>query len=135
MDVLRFTTAGSVDDGKSTLIGRLFYDTQQIFEDKLEEIERNTQRTDDEMELALFTDGLKAEREQGITIDVAYRYFSSPNRKFIIADTPGHEQYTRNMVTGASTAEVAVILIDARKGLLTQTRRHSYLVSLVGIKH
>ncbi|MFB6274116.1 MAG: GTP-binding protein, partial [Salinibacter sp.] len=102
MDVLRFTTAGSVDDGKSTLIGRLMYDTQQIFEEKMEEIERNTQRDDEELELALLTDGLRAEREQGITIDVAYRYFSTPERKFIIADTPGHEQYTRNMVTGAS---------------------------------
>ena len=135
MDVLRFTTAGSVDDGKSTLIGRLFYDTQQIFEDKLEEIERNTQRTDDEMELALFTDGLKAEREQGITIDVAYRYFSSPNRKFIIADTPGHEQYTRNMVTGASTAEVAVEVIDARNGVIEQTRRHAFIASLLQIPY
>jgi bifunctional enzyme CysN/CysC len=135
MDVLRFTTAGSVDDGKSTLIGRLFYDTQQIFEDKLEEIQRNTHRGDDEMELSLFTDGLKAEREQGITIDVAYRYFSSPNRKFIIADTPGHEQYTRNMVTGASTAEVAVELIDARNGVLEQTRRHAFIASLLQIPY
>ncbi len=135
MDVLRFTTAGSVDDGKSTLIGRLMYDTQQIFEDKLEEIERNTQRDDEELELALLTDGLRAEREQGITIDVAYRYFSTPNRKFIIADTPGHEQYTRNMVTGASTAELAVELIDARNGVLEQTRRHGFITSLLQIPH
>jgi len=135
MDVLRFTTAGSVDDGKSTLIGRLFYDTQQIFEDKLEEIRRNSQRDDEEMELALLTDGLRAEREQGITIDVAYRYFSTPNRKFIIADTPGHVQYTRNMVTGASTAELAVELIDARNGVLTQTRRHGFIASLLQIPY
>jgi len=135
MDVLRFTTAGSVDDGKSTLIGRLFYDTQQIFENKLEEIRRNTQRDDDEIELGLLTDGLRAEREQGITIDVAYRYFSTPNRKFIIADTPGHEQYTRNMVTGASTAEVAVELIDARNGVLEQTRRHAFIASLLQIPY
>jgi len=135
MDVLRFTTAGSVDDGKSTLIGRLFYDTQEIFESKLEEIERNTQRDDEEMELALLTDGLRAEREQGITIDVAYRYFSTPNRKFIIADTPGHVQYTRNMVTGASTAELAVELIDARNGVLTQTRRHGFIASLLQIPY
>ena len=135
MDVLRFTTAGSVDDGKSTLIGRLFYDTQQIFEDKLEEIRRNTQRDDEEIELGLLTDGLRAEREQGITIDVAYRYFSTPNRKFIIADTPGHEQYTRNMVTGASTAEVAVELIDARNGVLEQTRRHAFIASLLQIPY
>ncbi|PSQ76767.1 MAG: bifunctional sulfate adenylyltransferase subunit 1/adenylylsulfate kinase [Bacteroidetes bacterium QH_7_62_13] len=135
MDVLRFTTAGSVDDGKSTLIGRLFYDTQQIFENKLEEIRRNTQRDDDEIELGLLTDGLRAEREQGITIDVAYRYFSTPDRKFIIADTPGHEQYTRNMVTGASTAEVAVELIDARNGVLEQTRRHAFIASLLQIPY
>ena len=135
MDVLRFTTAGSVDDGKSTLIGRLFYDTQQIFEDKLEEIRRNTHRDDDEMELGLLTDGLRAEREQGITIDVAYRYFSTPNRKFIIADTPGHEQYTRNMVTGASTASLAVELIDARNGVIEQTRRHAFIASLLQIPY
>lgn len=135
MDVLRFTTAGSVDDGKSTLIGRLFYDTQQIFEDKLEEIRRNTHRDDDEIELGLLTDGLRAEREQGITIDVAYRYFSTPNRKFIIADTPGHEQYTRNMVTGASTAELAVELIDARNGVIEQTRRHAFIASLLQIPY
>jgi len=135
MDVLRFTTAGSVDDGKSTLIGRLFYDTQQIFDDKLEEIRRNTHRDDDEIELGLLTDGLRAEREQGITIDVAYRYFSTPNRKFIIADTPGHEQYTRNMVTGASTAELAVELIDARNGVIEQTRRHAFIASLLQIPY
>ena len=135
MDVLRFTTAGSVDDGKSTLIGRLMYDTQEIFEEKMEEIERNTQRDDEELELALLTDGLRAEREQGITIDVAYRYFSTPNRKFIIADTPGHEQYTRNMVTGASTAELAVELIDARNGVLEQTKRHGFITSLLQIPH
>ncbi|WP_251952499.1 sulfate adenylyltransferase subunit CysN [Salinibacter ruber] len=135
MDVLRFTTAGSVDDGKSTLIGRLMYDTQEIFEEKMEEIERNTQRDDEELELALLTDGLRAEREQGITIDVAYRYFSTPERKFIIADTPGHEQYTRNMVTGASTAELAVELIDARNGVLEQTRRHGFITSLLQIPH
>ena len=135
MDVLRFTTAGSVDDGKSTLIGRLMYDTQQIFEEKLDEIKRNTQRDDDDLELALLTDGLRAEREQGITIDVAYRYFSTPKRKFIIADTPGHEQYTRNMVTGASTAELAVELIDARKGVLPQSKRHGFVASLLQIPH
>ncbi|WP_022834386.1 sulfate adenylyltransferase subunit CysN [Salisaeta longa] len=135
MDVLRFTTAGSVDDGKSTLIGRLLYDTQQIFEDKLDEIQRNTQREDEELELALLTDGLRAEREQGITIDVAYRYFSTPKRKFIIADTPGHEQYTRNMVTGASTAELAIELIDARKGVLQQSKRHGFIASLLQIPH
>mgnify|MGYP006271575779 FL=1 len=135
MDVLRFTTAGSVDDGKSTLIGRLMYDTQQIFEEKLDEIVRHTQRDDDDLELALLTDGLRAEREQGITIDVAYRYFSTPKRKFIIADTPGHEQYTRNMVTGASTAELTVELIDARKGVLPQSKRHGFVASLLQIPH
>ena len=135
MDVLRFTTAGSVDDGKSTLIGRLMYDTQQIFEDKLEEIERNTHRDDEDLELALLTDGLRAEREQGITIDVAYRYFATPKRKFIIADTPGHEQYTRNMVTGASTAELAIVLIDATNGVLQQSRRHGFIASLLQIPH
>ena len=135
MDVLRFTTAGSVDDGKSTLIGRLFYDTQQVFDDKLEEIRRNTQRDDEELELALLTDGLRSEREQGITIDVAYRYFSTENRKFIIADTPGHEQYTRNMVTGASTAELAVVLVDARNGVIEQSRRHAFVASLLQIPH
>ena len=134
--LLRFATAGSVDDGKSTLIGRLLYDSKSIFVDQYEAVERvSKQRGDDYVDLALLTDGLRAEREQGITIDVAYRFFSTDRRKFIVADTPGHEQYTRNMVTGASTADVAVILIDARKGVLTQTRRHSYIVSLLGIKH
>ncbi|MES3628567.1 MAG: sulfate adenylyltransferase subunit CysN [Longimonas sp.] len=135
MDLLRFTTAGSVDDGKSTLIGRLFYDTQTIFEEKMSEIKRNTKRDDDDLELALLTDGLRAEREQGITIDVAYRYFATPKRKFIIADTPGHEQYTRNMVTGASTAELAVVLLDARKGVLEQSHRHGFISSLLQIPH
>jgi len=136
MDLLRFTTAGSVDDGKSTLIGRLMYDTKTIFEDQLEAIERSSEKKGDEkVNLALLTDGLKAEREQGITIDVAYRYFATPKRKFIIADTPGHIQYTRNMVTGASTANLAIILIDARKGVIEQTCRHSFIASLLGIKH
>ena len=135
MDLLRFTTAGSVDDGKSTLIGRLFYDTQAIFEEKMSEIKRNTHRDDDDLELALLTDGLRAEREQGITIDVAYRYFATPKRKFIIADTPGHEQYTRNMVTGASTAELAVVLLDASKGVLDQSHRHGFIASLLQIPH
>ena len=125
MELLRFTTAGSVDDGKSTLIGRLLYDSKSIFEDQYEAIKRTSERRGEEVNLALLTDGLKAEREQGITIDVAYRYFSTPHRKFIIADTPGHIQYTRNMVTGASTANVALILIDARKGIVEQTRRHA----------
>ncbi len=136
MDLLRFTTAGSVDDGKSTLIGRLLYDSKAIFEDQLETIRETSERRGNEnLELALFTDGLRAEREQGITIDVAYRYFATPRRKFIIADTPGHEQYTRNMVTGASTAEMAVILIDARKGVLQQSRRHGFIASLLQIPH
>ncbi|MCX6183065.1 MAG: sulfate adenylyltransferase subunit CysN [Bacteroidetes bacterium] len=136
MDLLRFTTAGSVDDGKSTLIGRLMYDTKSIFEDQLQAIERSSERRGDEnINLALLTDGLKAEREQGITIDVAYRYFATPKRKFIIADTPGHIQYTRNMVTGASTANLAIILIDARNGMIEQTCRHSFIASLLGIKH
>jgi sulfate adenylyltransferase subunit 1 len=136
MDLLRFTTAGSVDDGKSTLIGRLMYDTKSIFEDQMEAIEASSKRRGDEdVNLALLTDGLKAEREQGITIDVAYRYFATPKRKFIIADTPGHIEYTRNMVTGASTANLAIILIDARKGVLEQTRRHSFIASLLSIKH
>jgi sulfate adenylyltransferase subunit 1 len=136
MDLLRFTTAGSVDDGKSTLIGRLMYDTKSIFEDQMEAMEASSERRGDEqVNLALLTDGLKAEREQGITIDVAYRYFATPKRKFIIADTPGHIEYTRNMVTGASTANLAIILIDARKGVLEQTRRHSFISSLLGIKH
>lgn len=136
MDLLRFTTAGSVDDGKSTLIGRLLYDSKSIFEDQMEAIERASERAGDEnLNLALLTDGLRAEREQGITIDVAYRYFATPKRKFIIADTPGHIQYTRNMVTGASTANLAVILVDARKGIVEQTCRHSFIASLLGIPH
>jgi sulfate adenylyltransferase subunit 1 len=135
-NILRFTTAGSVDDGKSTLIGRLFYDSKKIFKDQLSAIElKSKSKGFDYIDLSLYTDGLKAEREQGITIDVAYRYFATPKRKFIIADTPGHIQYTRNMVTGASTANAAVILIDARKGILEQTRRHTILSSLLGIKH
>ena len=136
MDILRFATAGSVDDGKSTLIGRLLYDSKSIFTDQLDAVERTSvQRGDDYTDLALLTDGLRAEREQGITIDVAYRYFSTPLRKFIIADTPGHIQYTRNMVTGASTADLAIILIDARKGLLEQSRRHAAIVSLLRVPH
>ena len=136
MDLLRFTTAGSVDDGKSTLIGRLFHDTKAIFEDQLEAIEQSSKKRGDEnVNLALLTDGLRAEREQGITIDVAYRYFATPKRKFIIADTPGHIQYTRNMVTGASTANLALILVDARNGIVEQTRRHSFIADLLGIKH
>ena len=136
MDILRFATAGSVDDGKSTLIGRLLYDSKSIFEDQLEAIERASRdRGDDQVNLALLTDGLRAEREQGITIDVAYRYFATPKRKFIIADTPGHAQYTRNMVTGASTVDLAIILVDATKGLVEQSRRHAFLVSLLGVRH
>ncbi|MTI87587.1 MAG: sulfate adenylyltransferase subunit CysN [Balneolaceae bacterium] len=136
MDLLRFTTAGSVDDGKSTLIGRLLYDSKSIFDDQMEAIEESSKKKgDDYTNLALLTDGLSAEREQGITIDVAYRYFSTPSRKFIIADTPGHIQYTRNMVTGASTANLAVILVDARAGVIEQTCRHSFIASLLGIKH
>jgi len=135
-ELLRFATAGSVDDGKSTLIGRLLYDTKAIFEDQLEAVERTSrERGDEYTNLALLTDGLRAEREQGITIDVAYRYFATPKRKFIIADTPGHTQYTRNMVTGASTADLALILVDARKGVLEQSRRHAFLSSLLGIPH
>ena len=135
MQLLRFTTAGSVDDGKSTLIGRLLYDSKSIFEDQLEAVEEASRsRGNEEVNLALLTDGLRAEREQGITIDVAYRYFATPNRKFIIADTPGHIQYTRNMVTGASTADLAVILVDARHGIMEQTVRHSYIASLLAIK-
>jgi sulfate adenylyltransferase subunit 1 len=134
--VLRFITAGSVDDGKSTLIGRLLHDSRAILQDQLAAVARaSRQRGQEELDLSLFTDGLEAEREQGITIDVAYRYFATPRRKFIIADTPGHEQYTRNMVTAASTADAAVILIDARKGLLEQTRRHLILANLLGIRH
>ena len=135
-ELLRFITAGSVDDGKSTLIGRLLYDSKSIFEDQLSSITNTShKRGMTDVDLSLLTDGLQAEREQGITIDVAYRYFATPKRKFIIADTPGHEQYTRNMVTGASTANLAIILIDARKGVLTQSRRHAYLASLMGIPH
>jgi len=134
--MLRFTSAGSVDDGKSTLIGRLLYDTKAIFEDQLSSIEKSSRRRGQTgIDLSLLTDGLLAEREQGITIDVAYRYFATPSRKFIIADTPGHEQYTRNMVTGASTADLAIVLVDARKGLLTQSRRHAYIASLLRIPH
>src|SRR5919112_1204221 len=136
MDILRFATAGSVDDGKSTLIGRLLYDTKTVFADQIEAVERvSREHGDEHVNLALLTDGLRAEREQGITIDVAYRYFATPKRKFIIADTPGHTQYTRNMVTGASTADLALILVDARKGILEQSRRHAFLSSLLGIPH
>jgi sulfate adenylyltransferase subunit 1 len=136
LDLLRFTTAGSVDDGKSTLIGRLLYDSKSIFEDQLEAIEESSRKRGDEnVNLALLTDGLRAEREQGITIDVAYRYFATPKRKFIIADTPGHVQYTRNMVTGASTANLAIILVDARKGVIEQTKRHSFVANLLRIQH
>lgn len=136
MDLLRFSTAGSVDDGKSTLIGRLLYDTKTVFQDQLDAIEATSEaRGDDYLDLALLTDGLKAEREQGITIDVAYRYFATPKRKFILADTPGHIQYTRNMVTGASTVNLAIILVDVRHGVMEQTRRHSFIASLLGIKH
>lgn len=136
MDLLRFTTAGSVDDGKSTLIGRLLYDSKAIFEDQLEAVEQNSKaRGDENINLALLTDGLRAEREQGITIDVAYRYFATPKRKFIIADTPGHIQYTRNMVTGASTANLAIVLVDARKGVIEQTCRHAFIADLLRIQH
>lgn len=137
-ELLRFITCGSVDDGKSTLIGRLLHDSKMIFEDQLESIKNDSKKsgtTGDKIDLALLVDGLQSEREQGITIDVAYRYFSTDKRKFIIADTPGHEQYTRNMATGASTADLAIILIDARYGIVTQTRRHSYIVRLLGIKN
>ncbi|MEG0795223.1 MAG: sulfate adenylyltransferase subunit CysN [Odoribacter sp.] len=137
-DLLRLLTAGSVDDGKSTLIGRLLFDSKKLYEDQLDALERDTKRygnAGEEIDYALLLDGLKAEREQGITIDVAYRYFSTNKRKFIIADTPGHEQYTRNMITGGSTANLAIILVDARTGVITQTRRHTYLVSLLGIQH
>ncbi len=137
-DLLRLLTAGSVDDGKSTLIGRLLFDSKKIYEDQLDALERDSKRmgnAGDHIDYALLLDGLRAEREQGITIDVAYRYFSTNNRKFIIADTPGHEQYTRNMITGGSTANLAIILVDARLGIITQTRRHTFLVSLLGIKH
>ena len=137
-DMLRFLTCGSVDDGKSTLIGRMLYDSKMVLDDQLASVKSESKKygtTGEKIDMALFVDGLQSEREQGITIDVAYRFFATENRKFIIADTPGHEQYTRNMVTGASTADVAVILIDARKGILTQTRRHGFIVSLLGIKH
>ena len=134
--LVRFATAGSVDDGKSTLIGRLLYDSKTLFDDHLESVERvSRERGDDYTDLALLTDGLRAEREQGITIDVAYRYFATPRRKFIVADTPGHVQYTRNMVTGASTADVALILVDARRGVTEQSRRHAFLASLLGVPH
>ncbi len=136
MDMLRFSTAGSVDDGKSTLIGRLLFDSKGVFEDQLEAIRKTTQKKGGEdIDFALITDGLSAEREQGITIDVAYRYFATSKRKFIIADTPGHEQYTRNMVTGASTADLAIILIDARNGVMVQSKRHGYIAKLLGIPH
>src|SRR5688572_15799772 len=135
-ELLRIATAGSVDDGKSTLIGRLLFDSKAIFEDQLDAVSATSKaRGSEAPDLALVTDGLRAEREQGITIDVAYRYFATPKRKFIIADTPGHIQYTRNMVTGASTADVAIILIDARNGVLEQSRRHAFLATLLGIPH
>ena len=136
MQPLRFATAGSVDDGKSTLIGRLLYDARAIQEDQLAAVERaSLRRGGPQLDLSLLTDGLEAEREQGITIDVAYRFFATPRRSFIVADTPGHEQYTRNMATGASNAQLAVILIDARKGVLVQTKRHSFICSLLGVRH
>ena len=134
-DLLRLTTAGSVDDGKSTLIGRLLYDSRSVYEDQIKAVTRSHSGEASSIDFAQLTDGLRAEREQGITIDVAYRFFATPKRKFIIADTPGHEQYTRNMVTGASTAELAIILVDARKGILTQSRRHAFIASLLGIRH
>ena len=136
--LLRFITCGSVDDGKSTLIGRLLHDTHLLLDDQVAALEADSRRhgtQGEEIDFALLVDGLAAEREQGITIDVAYRYFGTDKRKFIVADCPGHEQYTRNMATGASTADLAIVLVDARKGLLTQTRRHSYIVSLLGIRH
>src|SRR6187399_316441 len=138
MDTLRFITCGSVDDGKSTLIGRLLYETKLIFEDQLEALQADSKKfgtQGERLDFALLVDGLQAEREQGITIDVAYRYFTTPKRRFIVADTPGHEQYTRNMATGASTASLALVLVDARKGVIEQTRRHSYIASLLGIPH
>src|SRR3954470_1690228 len=135
-DLLRFTTAGSVDDGKSTLIGRLLYDSKSVYEDQIKSVAKaSVNQSAGPLDFALLTDGLRAEREQGITIDVAYRYFSTPKRKFIIADTPGHEQYTRNMATGASTANLAIILIDARNGVLPQSKRHAFIASLLGIQH
>ncbi|MEA2216332.1 MAG: sulfate adenylyltransferase subunit 1, partial [Solirubrobacteraceae bacterium] len=135
LDLLRFTTAGSVDDGKSTLIGRLLYDSKQVFDDQLAHVAEASERRGGEgtLDLALLTDGLRAEREQGITIDVAYRYFATPRRRFIIADCPGHQQYTRNMVTGASTADVSVVLLDARRGVLEQSKRHAFISALLGI--
>jgi len=134
--LLRICTAGSVDDGKSTLIGRLLYDSRSVYEDQVSSVQKASKnRSAGPIDFSLFTDGLRAEREQGITIDVAYRFFSTEKRNFIVADSPGHEQYTRNMVTGASTADLSIILVDARKGVLTQTRRHSYLVRLLGIRH
>ena len=138
LDLLRFITCGSVDDGKSTLIGRMLYEAQSLFEDQIASLESDSKKMGtqgDQIDFALLVDGLAAEREQGITIDVAYRYFNTDRRKFIVADTPGHEQFTRNMVTGASKADVAIILIDATQGVLTQTRRHSFITSLLGIKH
>src|SRR5579863_6318190 len=137
-DQLRLITCGSVDDGKSTLIGRLLHDSNMIHQDQLDALARDSRKygtTGDDIDYALLVDGIEAEREQGITIDVAYRFFATPRRSFVVADTPGHEQYTRNMATGASNAQLAVILVDARKGLLTQTFRHSYIVSLLGIRH
>src|SRR5438876_9099362 len=135
-DLLRFTTAGSVDDGKSTLIGRLLHDSKAVYEDQLASVKKSRiNRSTGPVDFSLLTDGLRAEREQGITIDVAYRYFATPRRKFIIADTPGHEQYTRNMATGASTADLAVILVDAMKGILPQTRLHAFIASLLGIRN
>src|SRR5579863_10734128 len=134
-DLLRFSTAGSVDDGKSTLIGRLLYDTQSVYDDQVRSIEGKGTTAPGQLDFALLTDGLRAEREQGITIDVAYRYFSTARRKFIIADTPGHEQYTRNMATGASTADAAIVLIDASKGVQIQSRRHAYIASLLRVRH
>src|SRR5690349_24420295 len=138
MDTLRFITCGSVDDGKSTLIGRLLYETRLIFQDQLEALKQDSQKfgtQGERLDFALLVDGLQAEREQGITIDVAYRFFATPTRRFIVADTPGHEQYTRNMATGASACDLAILLVDARKGVLTQTRRHAAIVSLLGIRH
>src|SRR5689334_25186037 len=135
-ELLRIATAGSVDDGKSTLIGRLLFDTKQVFQDQLEHVEQTSmERGDGYVNLALLTDGLRAEREQGITIDVAYRYFATPERRFIIADTPGHVRYTRNMVTGASTADASIILVDARNGIVEQSKRHAFISSLLGVPH
>src|ERR1041385_3130702 len=136
IEILRFNTCGSVDDGKSTLIGRLLYDSESLMEDQIEALERSADITGGgQINLANLTDGLRAEREQGITIDVAYRYFATPKRKFIVADTPGHVQYTRNMVTGASTANLSIVLVDARQGVIEQSRRHTYLAALLGITH